>query len=53
MSIEQYENFQHGNEIFIKLNEAELEAKNSDIRYGHDEVFDKIKMQLNNGREEK
>lgn len=51
MSIEQYESIQLENEIFIKLKEAELEAKNSDVRYGHSEIFDKIKKQLNNGKE--
>ncbi|KRF39839.1 type II toxin-antitoxin system Phd/YefM family antitoxin [Paenibacillus sp. Soil787] len=51
MSIEQYESIQLENEIFIKLKEAELEAKNSDVRYSHSEIFDKIKSQLNNGKD--
>ncbi|MNI43859.1 type II toxin-antitoxin system [compost metagenome] len=50
MSIEQYESIQLENEIFVKLKEAELEAKNSDVRYSHSEIFDKIKNQLNNGK---
>ncbi|GKU76050.1 type II toxin-antitoxin system Phd/YefM family antitoxin [Paenibacillus sp. L3-i20] len=49
MSIEQYENMQYDNEIFAKLKEAELEANNSDVRYTHSEVFDKIKQNIRNG----
>ncbi|UJF32623.1 type II toxin-antitoxin system Phd/YefM family antitoxin [Paenibacillus hexagrammi] len=49
MSIEQYESIQSGNEIYIKLKEAELEAKNSKVRYSHAVVFDQLKRQLKQG----
>lgn len=48
MSIEQYESIHYDNEIFLKLKEAELEAKNSEVRYSHAEVFEQLKKQLNN-----
>ncbi|MBC7341618.1 MAG: type II toxin-antitoxin system Phd/YefM family antitoxin [Clostridia bacterium] len=51
MSIELYEKMQLENEIFIKLKEAELEARTSDVRYGHAEVFGKARKQLANGKE--
>ncbi|UKS26645.1 type II toxin-antitoxin system Phd/YefM family antitoxin [Paenibacillus sp. HWE-109] len=50
MSIEQYESIQLENEIYVKLKEAELEAKNSDVRYSHFEIFDKIKKQLKDSK---
>lgn len=50
MSIKQYESIQHEDEIYVKLKEAELEAKNSDVRYSHSEIFDNIKKQLNEGK---
>ena len=49
MSIEQYEKLQLENEILIKLKEAELEARATDVRYGHAEVFGKAREQLANG----
>ncbi|MGG4213770.1 type II toxin-antitoxin system Phd/YefM family antitoxin [Paenibacillus polymyxa] len=52
MSIEQYENIQHDNEIFIKLKEAELEADSSKLRYSHAEVFNKLRMKISNKQEE-
>ncbi|MGW9529653.1 type II toxin-antitoxin system Phd/YefM family antitoxin [Paenibacillus terrae] len=52
MSIEQYENIQHDNEIFIKLKEAELEADSSKLRYSHTEVFNKLRMEISNKQEE-
>ncbi|AUS25109.1 MULTISPECIES: type II toxin-antitoxin system Phd/YefM family antitoxin [Paenibacillus] len=52
MSIEQYENIQHDNEIFIKLKEAELEADSSKLRYSHAEVFNKLRMKISTKQEE-
>jgi len=49
MSLEQYEKIQLENEIFIKLKEAELEARTTDVRYSHPEVFGKAREQLANG----
>lgn len=51
MSLEQYEKIQLENEIFIKLKEAELEARTTDIRYSHAEVFRRARDQLANGKE--
>lgn len=51
MSLELYERIQLGNEIFIKLKEAELEARATDVRYSHAEVFEKAREQLDNGTE--
>ena len=50
MSFEQYEKIQLENEIFIKLKEAELEARTTDVRYSHLEVFGKAREQLANGK---
>ncbi len=44
MSIEQFENMQHNNEIFAKLREAELEANNTDVRFSHAEVFNNLRQ---------
>ena len=50
MSIEQYEKLQLENEIFIKLKEAELEARTTDVRYSHAEVFGKAREQIADGK---
>ena len=39
MSIEAYEEKKFESEIYFKLKEAELEAKSTNKRYSHDEVF--------------
>lgn len=39
MSIEAYEQRLFESEIYIKLKEAELEAKTTNIRYSHEEVI--------------
>jgi len=44
------EKIQLENEIFIKLKEAELEARATDVRYSHLEVFGKAREQLANGK---
>lgn len=54
MSIEAYEEKKFESEIYFKLKEAELEAKSTNKRYSHDEVFSGLrsvvssKMKLNN-----
>jgi hypothetical protein len=48
---EQYENLQLESEIFIKLKKAELEARTTDARYGHAEVFNKAREQISGGKE--
>ena len=46
MSIESYERKQFESEIYFKLKEAELEAKTTDKRYSHNEVFDDLRKEL-------
>lgn len=50
MSIEQYEKMQLENEIYLKLKEAELEARATDVRYSHADVFGKAREQLAKGK---
>jgi len=47
MSIEAYENRLFKSEIYLKLKEAELEAKSTKKRYSHDEVFSDLRTKLN------
>ena len=46
MSIEAYEKLQFENEVYFKLKEAELEARTTDKRYSHKEVFGSIRSAL-------
>lgn len=46
MSIEAYERKQFQSEIYFKLKEAEFEAKTTDKRYSHKEVFDNLRKEL-------
>ncbi len=46
MSMESYEKLQFENEIHFKLKEAELEAKSTDKRYSHEEVFSALRKSL-------
>jgi prevent-host-death family protein len=46
MSIEAYEHKLFESEIYIKLKEAELEAKSTDVRYTHEEIFSDLKANL-------
>ncbi len=46
MSVEAYENIKFQNEVYFKLREAEIESKNSDKRYSHDEVFGDLRKNL-------
>lgn len=46
MSIEAYEEKKFGNEIYFKLKEAELEAKSTNKRYSHNEVFSDLRSVL-------
>ena len=43
MSIETYEKFQFENEVYSKLKEAESQAKSTDVRYSHEEVFGNLR----------
>lgn len=51
MGIDEYERIQLQNEIFSKLKEAEVEARTTDARHGHTEVFEQVRKQLANGKE--
>lgn len=46
MSIEAYERKLFESEMYFKLKEAELEAKSTDKRYSHKEVFSDLKEKL-------
>lgn len=46
MSIEAYERKLFQSEIYIKLKEAELEAKSTTVRYTHDEVFSDLRTRI-------
>jgi len=46
MSIESYEKFQLEHELYFKLREAAIEAKETDIRYSHEDVFSNLKDKL-------
>ncbi len=46
MSIEAYERKLFESEIYFKLKEAELEAKSTNVRYSHKEVFSDLRASL-------
>lgn len=46
MSIEAYERKLFESEIYFKLKEAELEAKSTEVRYSHEEVFSDLRKDL-------
>lgn len=46
MSMESYEQKQFASEIYFKLREAELEAKSTNKRYSHNEVFESLRKEL-------
>lgn len=46
MSIEAYESKLFESEIYFKLKEAELEAKSTEKRYSHEEVFSDLKARI-------
>ncbi|MBP2079766.1 type II toxin-antitoxin system Phd/YefM family antitoxin [Oceanobacillus polygoni] len=48
MSIEAYERRLFESEVYFKLKEAELEAKSTDKRYTHEEVFSDLRSRLAN-----
>lgn len=51
MSIEAYERHQFESEVYFKLKQAELEAKTTDKRYSHKEVFDELRAKLSDRME--
>ncbi len=51
MSIEAYERHQFESEVYFKLKEAELEAKTTDKRFSHKEVFDELRAKLSDRKE--
>ncbi|HZK86315.1 MAG TPA: type II toxin-antitoxin system Phd/YefM family antitoxin [Desulfosporosinus sp.] len=46
MSVEAYESRLFESDIYFKLKEAELEAKSTDLRYSHQEVFSELRARL-------
>lgn len=46
MSMEAYERHQFDSEVYIKLKEAELEAKTTGKRFTHNEVFSDLRRKL-------
>lgn len=46
MSIEAYERKLFESEIYLKLKEAELEAKSTGIRYSHEQIFSDLRESL-------
>lgn len=48
MSMEAYERKLFESEIYFKLKEAELEAKSTDKRFSHEEVFSDLRSRLVN-----
>lgn len=46
MSMEAFERHQFESEVYFKLKEAELEAKITNKRYSHKEVFDELRAKL-------
>lgn len=46
MSFEAYEKLQFESEIYFKLKEAELQAKQTNQRFSHKEVFDSIRQTM-------
>ena len=46
MSIEAFERRCFEGEVYLKLKEAEFEAKSTDKRYSHNEVFDELRDML-------
>ncbi len=46
MSYEAYEKLQFESEVYFKLKEAEMQAKQTNQRFSHKEVFDSLKQTL-------
>lgn len=51
MSMEAYESYQFKSEVYFKLKEAELEARTTDKRYSHKEVFNELRAKLSDQME--
>jgi prevent-host-death family protein len=51
MSMEAFEQHQFKSEVYFKLKEAELEAKNTDKRFSHKEVFDELRDKISSSTE--
>ena len=51
MSMEAYEQKMFESEVYFKLKEAELEAKTTEKRYSHKEVFDELRAKLSDKME--
>ena len=49
MSIEAYEKEQYDQEVYLKLKEAEIEAKVTTTRYTHNDVISTMRSVINKG----
>jgi len=52
MSIDAYERKLFESEIYFKLKEAEIQAKSTDKRYSHEEIFSDLRTRLANKTED-
>ena len=48
MSIEFFEKYKFGSEIYYKLKEAEQESKNTTVRHNHKDVIDSLREKIAN-----
>ncbi|MFZ5596169.1 MAG: type II toxin-antitoxin system Phd/YefM family antitoxin [Bacillota bacterium] len=46
MSFEAYEKLQFESEVYFKLKEAEMQAKQTNQRFSHKEIFDNLRQAL-------
>jgi len=51
MSMEAFERHQFQSEVYFKLKEAELEAKTTNKRYSHKDVFDELRKTISDKAE--
>jgi prevent-host-death family protein len=51
MSMEAFEHHQFESEVYFKLKEAELEARMTEKRYSHKEVFDELRTKFSDSTE--
>jgi len=52
MSMDAYERKLFESEIYFKLKEAEIQAKSTDKRYSHEEIFSDLRTRLANKTED-
>jgi prevent-host-death family protein len=50
MSLETFERHQFESEVYFKLKEAELEAKATNERFSHKEIFDELRAKISDSK---